>query len=717
MDELLADFLAEANDMLAQLDPALLVLERTPGDAATVSLVFRLVHTIKGTCGFLGLPRLERVAHAAEDVLARVRDGALTPDAAVLDGIFAATGVFRGIVDGLAATGAEPPGQDDGLVARLRAIAAGEAAPEISRPPPQLVAEAESPAAAPAGPESHTIRVPVALLDMLMGLAGELVLTRNQLMRQAGPEEDHALSASLQRLSQITSELQEGVTKTRMQPVGNAWNKLPRLVRDLGRDLGKPLLLVTEGADTELDRHVLEQIVDPLTHIVRNCADHGIEPAADRAAAGKPSAGTIAVRAVHTGGRVIVTVTDDGGGLAIERIRGKAVAQGLATEAEAAAMTDARIARFILEPGFSTADAITAVSGRGVGMDVVRTNIERIGGSVEIESERGRGTTFRISLPLTLAIVSAMIVEAAGMRFALPQTNVVELVRVAAASDGAASIERIGRTCLLRLRETLLPLIGLPALLRVADGNPSDCAPGQVVAVLQVGAERFGLVVDRVFDMEEIVVKPVSRLLRGLGVYGGTTILGDGSVVMILDAGGIARSQAMEAGRRAGEARAVPEEAPVRAAAAAAKLLLVEAGQGAPLAIPLHYVARVETVPPDAIEGPPGRLLAKHHGRLLPLIDLGCVLDGPALPRPVVVVSEGGRQAGLIVDAILDVLEAAVVPAPVRNEPGVLATALLADRATDVIDVPFWLAGSITAEREAMPPALNDDEAAPRWAA
>ncbi len=430
MDDLLADFLAETNEGLAELDAALLRLEQAPGDQATLSLIFRLVHTIKGTCGFLGLARLEGVTHVAETVLGRVRDGKLAVTPGLVSGVLRALDVVKAIVAGLAATGAEPAGDDTDLIAALQALADGSAAtmpePAPAEDAPEPVSEIVAQVSAPGA--SQSIRVGVDVLENLMTLVSELVLARNQLLQLSRTLDDPAFSVPLQRLSHITSDLQEGVMKTRMQPIGKAWAKLPRLVRDLARDLGKRIELHTHGQDTELDRQVLELMRDPLTHMVRNSADHGLERPEERRAAGKPETGCIQLSAYHEGGQILIEISDDGRGLALDRIRAKALARGFATEAELAAMTEAQLHQLIFRPGFSTAAAVTSVSGRGVGLDVVRTNIERIGGSIELHSRPGEGCCFTITIPLTLAIVPALIVEAAGERFAIPQAGVVELV-------------------------------------------------------------------------------------------------------------------------------------------------------------------------------------------------------------------------------------------------------------------------------------------------
>ncbi len=500
MDDLLKEFLTETIESLAALDSALVQLEKS-ADPASLQSIFRVFHTIKGTCGFFALPRLERIAHAAENVLGRLRDGELEAGPDVVSAIFLAIDRIKETLSALAENGAEPRGDDRDLVARLEALGKNSPAAAADEPEPHAISPARDLAVA-----SETIRVNVDLLDQLMTTASELVLTRNQLLQVLRSEMRGAFAAPLQRLSQVTTELQETVMRARMQPIGNVWSKLPRLVREVSRELGKTIELDMRGSDTELDRQVLELIRDPITHMVRNAADHGIEAPEERARAGKAALGRISVDAFHEGGHVVIEVADDGRGFALDRIKARAIALGLASEADLAALTEREIRDFVFRPGFSTAESVTSISGRGVGLDVVRANLERLGGTIEIDSVAGRGTTFKIVLPLTLAIVSALIVESGGERFALPQMAVLELVQVGAEHK----IEWLNRAPVMRLRDRLLPIVWLRRLLGQSRG---DVTGEPIVIVTEAAGRTFGIMVDGIADAEEIVVKPVGPVL------------------------------------------------------------------------------------------------------------------------------------------------------------------------------------------------------------
>ncbi len=732
MDDLLYDFLTESNENLARLDRDIVELERRPAELPLVHGIFRTIHTIKGTCGFIGLPRLEMVAHAAESVLGLVRDGVIPVTPSLVSDVLAAVDVIKTILVSLEATEQEPVGDDSALIETLQGwISDSEGAPEQPNEPdvgddresidanagsfeifadesvaelPEVAPSREWPASAPAGPNDSgsarsdangeakqsvadsTLRVDVVLLNKLMNMVGELVLARNQLIQLAAAEEDSVYAAPVQHLNRVTTDLQEAVMKTRMQPIGSAWTKLPRLVRDLATASGKGLELEMHGAETELDRQILQAIQDPLTHMVRNSGDHGVEQPDVRRAAGKPEKGTIRLNAFHEGGHVILEITDDGAGINVDRVRAKAIEKGLVKAEAAATLSDSQIFRYIFEPGISTAEKVTNVSGRGVGMDVVRSNIEKVGGTVELSSRLGEGTTVRIKIPLTLAIISALLVGTAGETFAIPQIGVVELVRVT--EEARERIEQVHGARFFRLRDTLLPLVSLAdqfslgAAHEVSDYN---------IIVCQVGETRFGLEVDEVFDTQEIVVKPTGRLVKHLSVYAGCTILGDGRVIMILDTTGIA-NHALSARQNEAASVGVATVAKDEWEDERETVLLFDAGYDALQAVPLSLVARLEEIPAGNIEHAGGRYLVQYRGALLPLIAASPSIDIRAKdPRPVVVFTDSGRSMGLAVEEIRDIVEDRLVLDHGARREGVLGVSVIGGRATEVIDTNHYL--------------------------
>nr|WP_199899359.1 chemotaxis protein CheW [Sneathiella glossodoripedis] len=528
-----------------------------------------------------------------------------------------------------------------------------------------------------------------------MTMVSELVLTRNQLLQMVRGMDDNEFTVPLQRLSHVTTELQEGLMKTRMQPIGNAWSKLPRIIRDLSHDLGKKIDLVMHGAETELDRQVLEMIKDPLTHMVRNSADHGLETPDERLKAGKKETGRVVLDAYHEGGHIIITISDDGRGLNSDKIKKKVIENGLATESELEGMSTQQIQSFIMRPGFSTAEKVTNVSGRGVGMDVVRSNIEKIGGTIELKSEEGKGSVFTIKIPLTLAIVSALIVECAGERFAVPQISVVELVRASTDKRSDNTIEMINEAPVLRLRDRLLPLVHLNDILRLETAADEVAEQSDVkgeeefIIVTQVGAYTFGIVVDRVFDTEEIVVKPVAPILRHLAIFSGNTILGDGSVIMILDPNGIA-SQTGEnvIGDHTHEEEATRNAAETDKVA----MLICRAGGEEPKAVPLSLVARLEEIEVDTIEHTNGQMVVQYRGKIMPLVtmseDSKIVETGR---QPILVFSDNERTMGLVVEEIVDIVEDTLNVEMASNVEGMIGSAVIRGKATDIIDVGYYL--------------------------
>jgi two-component system chemotaxis sensor kinase CheA len=706
MDDLLKDFLTETNESLNLVDAELVRFEQEPNNGKILGNIFRLVHTIKGTCGFLALPRLETLAHAAEAVMGKFRDGMpVTADAVTI--ILTTIDRIKKILEEIEALQQEPDGNDADLIEILGCISHGErVAVQPPAPSPMEIKQVDEPPV-PVEPEkseqpekaqperaeeergdriaSHSIRVNVDTLDYLMTTVSELVLTRNQLLEIVRRNEDSDFKVPLQRLSNVTAELQEGVMKTRMQPIGNAWQKLPRIVRDLCAELGKDIELEMRGADTELDRQVLELVRDPLTHLVRNCADHGIERPADRLAAGKAAKGTIRLSAWHQGGHIIIEITDNGRGLDLDGIRSKAIEKGLGTAAELEAKSESEICNFIFMPGFSTAAKVTSISGRGVGMDVVRSNIEQIGGTVDLKSVPGAGATFTIKIPLTLAIVSALIVEAGGERFAIPQLSVLELVR--AGNGGEHRIEHIKDAPVLRLRNKLLPLIRLKDVLHLGQ---CDNENGFIV-VMQAGNQVFGAVVDGVFHTEEIVIKPMSSKLRHIPVFSGTTILGDGSVIMILDPNGVAQAlgRVVIAGHTE---RAELENREDDSDADAISLLVFRAGSPQPKAVPLSLVTRLEEIDCRKIEASDGRHLVQYRDQLMPLLridgEMDLKKDGV---QPILVFSDHGRSMGLVVDEIVDIVEERLDIEVTSDRPGVLGFAVIKGATTEIVDVGHFL--------------------------
>ncbi|MGX1743192.1 chemotaxis protein CheW [Bosea sp. NPDC055353] len=750
MDELLQEFLTETGENLDTVDRELVRFEQDPNDRDILRNIFRLVHTVKGTCGFIGLPRLEALTHAAESVIGQFRDGATVKPIAVT-AILETIDRIKDILAELAEKGQEPEGNDETLIGELFALAE-YAKGELKRQPPApdgvldpvaaYLARHGQPAPAPQSAEDivfrsapgpqrgrdgriegsetsaaaeetqtpsrsggpATLRVNVDTIEHLMTMVSELVLTRNQLLEVARRQEDAGLKAPLQRLSLITAELQDGVMKTRMQPIGNAWSKLPRIVRDLSTELGKRIELLTEGAETELDRQILDLIKDPLIHMVRNCADHAIELPADRREAGKPDHGTIRLAAYHEGGSVTISIADDGRGLDIDRIRSKAVAKGLATETELEKLSDAQISRFIFHPGFSTADNVTAVSGRGVGMDVVKANVDSIGGTVDVASRPGLGTTITIKIPLTLAIISALIVVAGEDRYAIPQIAVRELVRAKAGDDNR--IEEINGAPVLRLRGRLLPIVSLPGLMACPGGEQAGRADGEgFIVVTQIGERQFGILVDSVFHTEEIVVKPMSSKLRHIHLFSGNTILGDGTVVLIVDPNGVARL----VGATISEST---DEEPREAAAQVHRgerttMLVFKAGSGSLQALPLSLVTRLEEIEAGEFQRSGSRTLLHYRDRLVPVTPVADTQLRSEGIQPLVIVSNGDLTVALAVEAIVDIVEDSFeLEMAAAGERGIIGSAMIRGRATDILDLahylplnePGWFAAGRSAE-------------------
>ncbi len=753
-DELIREFLLESSENLNQLDRDFVALEKSPTNRDLLGAIFRAVHTIKGTSGFFGFGKLESLTHVGETLLCRLRDGELTIDAEITSALLAMIDAVRRMLTTIESNATEGDEDHSAIIAELvrvsgdRTAAAGHvtaAAPAPAAPAPAAPAPAPAaaapvaaaPVAAPepkahhAAPEAHpvelpkaappgvpsavegasegsanrgpsisdaTIRVDVVLLDRVMNLVGELVLARNQIMQYGAASKDAGFTKASQRLNLLTTELQEGVMKTRMQPIGNVWNKFPRVVRDLAQLCGKKVNLELDGTETELDRTIIEAIKDPLTHAVRNAVDHGVESPEKRKVSGKSDTGTLLLRAFHEGGQVNIEVSDDGGGIDVERVRARAVDRGLVSAERAARMSEREVIHFIFHPGFSTAEKVSNVSGRGVGMDVVKTNIEKIGGTVDISSHFGHGTTLKIKIPLTLAIIPALIVTCLTMdsegaapttnRFAIPQVNLLELVRLEGA-QARKGIERLHGTTVYRLRGNLLPLVFLNKALELK--SPPTEAEVVNIVVLQADDRQFGLVVDEILDTEEIVVKPLGKELKGITSFAGATIMGDGRVALILDVLGIAqRANVISASRE----RAVVDKNNhiQREDDSKEALLLFRIGQSMRMATPLSMVARLEEIAPEKVEQAAGKEVVQYRGEILPLISLGRELmherrteDGS--PLQVIVYTEMGRSVGFVVEQILDVVEEKITVRNQTSRDGVLGACVIQGKVTDLLDV------------------------------
>ncbi|MDE3187430.1 MAG: chemotaxis protein CheW [Acidobacteriota bacterium] len=710
MDELTREFLIESQEGLDRMERCLTDLEERPEETSLLAEIFRSVHTIKGTTGFLGFKRLEKLAHAGENLLGLLREGRLCASASIITGLLQLLDGLRSILRTIEAEGHEGQGKDAELICRLEELQApvlsagaqpalvSTASASVSAPPP--IAAPPPPAASTAAEEyegasrpraqansaaESTLRVDVKLLNRMMNLVGELVLTRNQVLQATAA--DPKLTLLSRRLDMVTADLRESVMKARMQPVSHIFSKMPRIVRDLSQTLHRRVSLQLEGQDTELDKSLLEAIKDPLTHAVRNALDHGIEPPHVREAAGKDPEGTLRLRAAQEGSHVIVEVADDGAGISVDKIRSKAIERGLITAVRAAQLSERELLQLIFLPGFSTAAQITSVSGRGVGMDVVRTNVEKIGGKVEIDARVGKGTTLRLRIPLTLAIIPALIVRSVGQSFALPQGALSELVHVPP-EQAAGVIEWIEDAPLYRLRGKLLPLVFLDRLL-VPGAQPQLAARrDHFIAVLDADGRRFGLVVDGLADPEEIVVKPLSAVLKDIGLYSGATVLGNGDLALILDPGAIAMRAGVAMGGEAETARQTGGDVFGDSANAAEYLLVDAAGRQA--AVPLADVLRIEQLPVSRIEYIGYRPVLNFEGQLLPVDDTGGVLaavqGNPQARIVVVVCREGGRHVGIAVSHVLDVAAGSDLfdAGTQQRSSGVT---LLANRVTGVVNL------------------------------
>lgn len=690
-EDIIREFLIESNENLNQLDQEIVNLEQHPTPERLAG-IFRAVHTIKGTCGFLRFQILERITHHTENILSQLRSGTRPVTPSLVSSILESIDAVRKVLAVIETTGSEGAETHEALISKLKHLEENTEEKDVlpaplPERPPMVVAKVPVGGDRNGGAADSSIRVDVVLLDKLMNLVGELVLARNQILQYCGQREDSVLSAASQRLDLITSELQENVMKTRMQPIGVVWNKLPRVVRDMATSLEKNIRLHLDGAGTELDKTIIEAIKDPLTHLVRNSCDHGIETPEIRVRNGKPPTGTLTLRAYHEGGQVNIEIIDDGAGIDVERVKRKAVEKRLIRSEQAIQMTDREACALIFTPGFSTATQITNVSGRGVGMDVVKSNIEKIGGAVDTVSRAGAGTTVKLKIPLTLAIIPGLVITSGGQRFVIPQVSLLELVRLE--GDISGKIEWVHETPVYRRRGALLPIADLNDVLKLKGAPTPDV---HHIVILQAEDRQFGLVVDEINDTEEIVVKPLGKHLKGLTVYAGATIMGDGQVALILDVLGLGRLSGVLAENR--DRLHTDTREPARMLQENQRLLLFRAGSFRRIAVPLSLVARLEEFSKAQLESAGGKYVLQYRDCILPVIFLEAVLknqemDFDRVPESVqvIVFSSGERSVGIAVDEILDVIEDSVVIRRQAAQPGFLGSAVIGCHVTDFLDL------------------------------
>jgi two-component system chemotaxis sensor kinase CheA len=677
MDDLIADFVAECREMLEALGGEIVAWEANPDDRARLDSIFRFVHTVKGNCGFFDFPRLEALSHAAEDALADCRSGRRAPDGALVSAVLAIIDRIGEMIAAIDSGEELPSGDDSGLIHALAPGAEGAAAPATAAALVDNGAKASH-----AGP--RTIRLSVELLDRVMSGVSDMVLARNELARRLREASgDVEVDGAFERLSGIIAQMRDAITRTRMQRIENLFVALPRMVRDLSTELGKQVLVDIDGGDVELDREMIEMIRDPLTHIIRNAVDHGIEKPAERLKAGKREIGLLSVSARQSGNQILIEIADDGKGIDGTKLVEKALANGVIEREAAQKLSKAEQLALIFEAGLSTAKKVTAISGRGVGMDVVRSNVERIGGVVEVDSVPGKGTRMTLRVPLTLTIIPALTVSIGNQHFAIPRSAIDEIVR---ANGGSVTLEKIGGAGVATIRGRRVPEVALADVL----GLPSEVRDEErtLVVLRPAGNDVYALAVDRIHDHEELVVKPAAPAVMATGLYAGTTLADDGSPILLFDPAGLAqvggvRLETLERGGRAAEtvAAANGNEVPV---------LLFRGLDGARRALRLGVVDRIEeVVASEAIRHSAGQLRVQLGEAILPLagIDKPDELDGKVR---VFRLNDGSHEIGYAFREVIDLMSLAgeVIPSDV---PGAVSGVTLIDgEPAELIDA-HWL--------------------------
>jgi two-component system chemotaxis sensor kinase CheA len=707
MDELLADFVAETREMLEAVGGELVAWEAEPSDGARLDAIFRFVHTVKGNCGFFDFPRLEHLSHAAEDALAECRAGRREPDRALVSAVLAIVDRIGEMANAIEAGDEFPEGGDEALIAALTPGAADEAmepvASETAAPPTSE--DGEDGQAGKAGKASlqRTIRLPVSLLDEVMKGVSDMVLARNDLarrLREAG--EQPTIDGPFERLSAILADVRTAITRMRMQRLEVLFGSLPRLVRDLSAELGKQVMVDFEGGDVELDREMIEMVRDPLTHIIRNAIDHGIEAPAERLKAGKREIGLLRFAARQSGNRISLVIADDGRGVNGERLAAKAVSAGVYSEADVARMTERQKLMLMFEPGLSTAEAVSAVSGRGVGMDVVRSNIEKVGGAIEVSSKLSEGTSFHLQLPLTLSIIAALTVEVEGQLYAIPRSYIEE---VAFANVQGVEFARVGERQLITFRNRRVPCVALADVFGLTDPRRIAWGSKTLVLLRLASDEIFALGVDRVHDHEDVVVKPIAPAIMETRLYGGTTLLDDGRPIMLLDVPSIAAQRGLNSEVKNRVARA--EDDAARAAAAAAVPVMLFMGlDGRKRAIRLETVRRIDTIQREAIDIEGARAQVVVGSDIFPLAghDTGALPEGRCrLLR----LSDGDRELAYIVREVVDASAMTEDLVPVADDPALEGVTLIAGELIPLIDCHRLFARSSGAVRKGPAPTCR----------
>jgi two-component system chemotaxis sensor kinase CheA len=698
-EEILLAFCEESRDNLHQMDRDLVELETRGADQELLSRVFRAVHTLKGTCGFLGFTRLEALAHAGEDLLSALREGELVIDASSATSLLRLVDVARTVLIEIEATSLESSTDHGPLIAELRSHLGASVEPvepvEPAAPVTPAAMDTSAEHEAPSEPHvsttgDSTVRVDVAVLDRLMDVVGELVLARGRIGELVALDDNGPFAAPYRDLRVLTGDLQDSVLTARLQPIGTVTGKVPRIARDLSAALGKQVAVHIEGEAVGVDKAVNEALRDPLLHLVRNCLDHGIESPAERIASGKSPVGRLSIRAFHQGGRVHLEVADDGQGVNLAALKARAVTQNVLSAEAVHGLTEAQALDLMFHPGLTTRDEVTSTSGRGVGMDVVRSSIEQVGGSVHVNSSPGRGVVFRLNVPLTLAIMPVLVAWCGGDRYAIPQVHLLEVMRLDSRQVDTR-VDAVGEARMLRLRGRLLPLVELNEHLGVA----SLRTDGLVVVVVETDGRRFGLVVDGVADTVDAVVKPLPALLRSLAVFAGTTILADGRPALVVDVPGVAGA----AGISSVSVPVLDGSSATPDGSQPANLLLATAPDGGMVAFPLAQVRRLESFAVEQLERSGGATVVQYGEELLTVVRIGEVLPerrridrgGTVEPAPTtletVVCESSSGTVGLVVASIDDVVDEPQLLRQPASRDGVTACLVVEGRVAELLDV------------------------------